>query len=223
MPRPAELRLLTTLNAFDSPIHSTWGSGYDDQQQRNHSLEFTWAAYQQLRQHAPASLAIFAVKNMGEVNVDAVDEAQSVQAHLVDGNFFSALQVRPIVGRAILPSDDIASANNAVAVISYGFWQRTFSGSASVCGRTIRVNDSPVTVIGVNPQGFTGVEEAQRSPDLFLPLAYIRILKPHLGRNPLPDAPGLAWVEIFARQRPGTDQAAAEAALNVISIPRFFK
>ena len=45
-----------------------------------------------------------------------------------------------------------------MAVISYEYWTRRFARSPSVIGKTIALNEVPVTIIGVNPEYFTGIE-----------------------------------------------------------------
>ena len=55
------------------------------------------------------------------------------------------------LGRPIQPADDAVAGQGAVAVISDGFWARAFGRSPSVIGKTIELNLTPITIIGVNP------------------------------------------------------------------------
>ena len=95
---------------------------------------------------------IFAFKNLGRANATVDGNARSVSAELVSGNFYQQLQVQPQLGRTILPSDDQVPGTGAVVVISDSFWNRVFHRSPAVIGKTITVNMSPMTIVGVNPE-----------------------------------------------------------------------
>ncbi|HJU89470.1 MAG TPA: ABC transporter permease [Gemmatimonadaceae bacterium] len=80
-------------------------------------------------------------------------EAERIKASLVTAEIFDVFRVRPILGRAILPSDNVTNGE-PVGVISYGLWQSRFGGDPSVIGRVIQLNGRPRTIIGVLPAGF---------------------------------------------------------------------
>src|SRR5262249_61413188 len=82
-------------------------------------------------------------------------------------------------GRGIRPLDD-TSASDAVAVISDGFWQREFARSPAVLGTTMKLNDVPLTIIGVNPKGFTGAASTlpPQTPDVIVALAKATLVTP---------------------------------------------
>ena len=88
---------------------------------------------------------------------------------------------QPDAGRAILPADDRRNADGTVAVISEAFWARRFGRDRSVLGQTIRINQVPVTIVGVNPPAFTGFT-AGRQPDVFLPVTAQPALLPRRSR-----------------------------------------
>lgn len=69
-------------------------------------------------------------------------------------NAFQVLGQTPIIGRDFAPSDGVPGAPS-VALLNYAFWERRFGKDPSVIGRSFRLADKPVTVIGVMPQGFT--------------------------------------------------------------------
>jgi predicted permease len=139
-----------------------------------------------------------------------------VQLQLVSGNYYQQLQVKPVLGRPLLPLDDGAPGTGAVAVISDGLWSRRFGRSPGVLGKTITVNMTPVTIIGVNPRGFTGAESVQQSPDLFLPLSMIPLLSGQLGDSgPLLTSTKLYWVQLMARARPGVSEERARLSLDL--------
>ena len=101
----------------------------------------------------------------------AIPEARSMRALVTSPNYFAVLGVRPVAGRVFDTQDDHTDA--AVAVIAHSAWQREFSGDPSVVGRTIRVADQFVHVIGVAPDGFIGIDRLRpgsRNPDIWLPM-----------------------------------------------------
>jgi predicted permease len=131
----------------------------------------------------------------------------------VTGNYFSELGVRPAAGRLLVDDDlDLRAITSApVVVLGYSFWQREFRGDPSVVGRTIRVESTPLTVIGVAPRGFMGFGLIME-PDVTVPI----ILQPRMMDVPVADfALGrINAVRIVGRLRPGAtiDQARAELA-----------
>lgn len=134
--------------------------------------------------------------------------AGQANSHLVSGNFFSVLGAEPVLGRPIAPADADTPGRNAVAVISYRYWQQVLSGDPSVVGRSIAINGTPFTVIGVMPSKFFGVELNEDSPDMWLPLTMQQevMLQPSLL-----DPRSLFWLHMMGRLNPGTNVKQAQA------------
>src|SRR5262245_23026280 len=82
----------------------------------------------------------------------ADEEPRVTVGVLVNGDFFSALDVRPVLGRGFNPDEDQVPGRIAVVVISYGTWQREFGGRPDVIGQRIRLNAVEFAVIGVAPE-----------------------------------------------------------------------
>src|SRR4030095_10232014 len=78
--------------------------------------------------------------------------------YLATGNYFEALGVSPAIGRFFTPQEDRQPGAAPLAVLSYDTWQARFGGRADIVGRSIDINGSPYTIVGVAPQGFHGVE-----------------------------------------------------------------
>jgi predicted permease len=124
--------------------------------------------------------------------------SEPATAHEVSGAFFSSLGVQPLIGRAIGPDDDRAGAANRVAVLSYALWSRRFGRDPSTLGAQVHLSGGTVTVIGIMPPRFFGLDR-ERVPDLWIPLSAD------------PD-PGDVWV--LGRLRPGISIARARAQLS---------
>jgi predicted permease len=80
-------------------------------------------------------------------------EAERIKASLVTAEIFDVFRVKPIVGRPILPSDNITNAE-PVGLLSYGLWRARFGGDPAVVGRVIQLNGRPRTIVGVLPPDF---------------------------------------------------------------------
>jgi len=218
VPHAENLRLLAwTGTRRHVAVHDTWGDWNKLPDGRVASNVFSYPVYQQLKAENSVLDDLLAFKDTG-MNATIQGEAQQVVTEMVSGNYYDALQVRPVLGRAILPSDDAAPGQGAVAVISYGLWEREFGRSPAALGQIIKLNDVPLTIVGVNPRGFTGAESTLTSPDVFVPLSMQPLVSPASWDGP--DALSLLasthewWVSVMGRARPGVSDAQAEAALN---------
>jgi len=102
------------------------------------------------------------------INIGINGESEVGEGQLVSGGFFSVLGAEAIAGRTIFDSDDRASATTSVVVISHRYWQRRFGSDANVVGRSVDLNGSPFTIVGVLPSEFFGVMPGY-TPDLYIP------------------------------------------------------
>ncbi len=86
-------------------------------------------------------------------------KSEVVDCMYVGGNFFDVLGLEPAIGRLISSQNDrVGSADAAVAVISWSYWQSRFNLDPAVLGRSVLVNGVPATIIGVTPREFVGVQ-----------------------------------------------------------------
>jgi predicted permease len=221
VPHPGQLRLLTMGGDAKVVIHMIWGNADElpDPQHQNQLVRydgFTYPVYQQLRANNHVLQDLFAFKSLGRVNVTVNGAAQPADAQLVSGNFYQQMQVQPVLGRSILPSDDGAPGSGTVAVISDGFWSRAFGRSPAVLGKVIDVDMTPVTIVGVNSRSFSGAESVQQSPDLFMPLSTMPLFRAPFGDSkPVLASTQLYWLQVMARARPGLSDEQARASLDV--------
>src|SRR5438445_577191 len=84
------------------------------------------------------------------VNLTGAGEPEELVALAVTPDFFPTLGVSALAGRTFAV-DEGPDGHDAVAVLSFGLWQRRFAGDAGVVGRTIQINGHPIAVIGVMP------------------------------------------------------------------------
>ena len=93
---------------------------------------------------------------------------ERARAEIVSGSYFSVLGVRPHLGRLIDPSDNRQPDAHPVVVLSHDYWTTTLGGAADVIGRRVLLNNHPMTVIGVAPATFRGVDLAG-TPKVWIP------------------------------------------------------
>jgi len=102
-----------------------------------------------------------------------------------------------------------------VLVLSHSAWQSRFGSDPSVVGKSVRLNGSPYTVIGVAEEGFNGVRLGG-VVDLFVPLSMAMRLMPDAGG--MSERRGAVWLEMFGRLAPGATAAMAQAELSTIAV-----
>ena len=141
-------------------------------------------------------------------------EPQSIYGEYVTGNFFPALGVEPALGRLLRPEDDRLGSEAAVAVLSWSYWTSRFAGDRAIVGRQIVVNSVPVTVVGVAPRRFTGIEIATR-PELWLPTATEAMIE-----RPSQRQSGRMFLAVMARLKPGVSIEQATTEMRVLDRPR---
>jgi putative ABC transport system permease protein len=95
-----------------------------------------------------------AAYGFAQVNWITENESEQILLQVVSGNYFSVLGARPAMGRGFVADED--QKPTAVIVLSHGFWERNFGQDRAIVGRTLTLNRTPFTVVGVAPKNFTG-------------------------------------------------------------------
>jgi len=138
--------------------------------------------------------------------------ARLASGEVVSGDYFSTLGVKAVVGRTLGPEDDSLSASPAV-VLSFSFWQSAFGGDRSVVGRTIALNGTPFTILGVADPSFTSLSPG-KTQDLFLPLSMLP--REHIGWGSDALSINNWWLVIVARLKPGGSITQAQEATSLV-------
>ena len=122
----------------------------------------------------PYSPTLFASSTVVSSGVNLFDGAVTdrVRCELVSGNYFDVLGVGAAAGRTLGPDDDRTPGSHPVVVLSYAFWQRRFAGAPDVVGRSVTVNGTPFTVVGVAKRGFFGTKPGF-GPDIWASLMMV--------------------------------------------------
>lgn len=169
--------------------------------------------YRDLRQKSRsfAGLAAYRLTTLAAAT-DPAAPAQVRFAVLVSGNFFRVTGVEPAIGRAFLP-DEAGTPGRAVAMINYDYWRSQFAASPSVLGGTVRLNGIVFTIVGVTPEGFTGLDRFV-NPSIFVPLGMAQRLGAEPS-DPLEDR-GRHDLVVKGRLADGASREVAQAELATI-------
>ncbi|MEO6239195.1 MAG: ABC transporter permease, partial [Vicinamibacterales bacterium] len=136
--------------------------------------------------------------------------ARQVEGELASAGYFALLGATPVAGRVFTTVEDEERDAHPVAVVSYPFWTRELGGAAAAIGRTITVNDRAVTVIGVLPRGFTGLDD---DTDVWIPMGMLALSEPAR----LYDTRSSRWLGVVGRMKPGVSLRQANADVTTIA------
>jgi macrolide transport system ATP-binding/permease protein len=175
---------------------------------------FPYPAFETLREENPVLSTLFGYFNGLHHNLAIRGQAMNASTEYVTGEYFRVLGVLPAAGR-LIDSDDDRPGAAPVAVISFATSQNRFGGRSNAIGQSILVDNVPLTVIGVAPPEFFGVDP-EVVPDVYLPL-HTNVLVDGAEAARMYGNGNFYWIEMMGRLRPGVSLAKAQAAL----APRF--
>ena len=123
-----------------------------------------------------------------------------------------ALGVAALAGRMLEPADDLPGGGAAglTAVISYRLWRERFGGSLAAIGARVTLDRQPITIVGITPPAFLGVEVG-RPFDVIMPIRTEPIVLPSIAFDD-----SIAWLNIVVRMKPGMSIESATAALRAV-------
>ena len=171
----------------------------------------SYPLYQDLQQKAePLSEVI--CRRLFETSVAIDNQTERVDTEMVSGNYFTMLGVKPAIGRVFnSQEDDQVFQGHPVAVISYAYWDSRFARDPNVVGKKIRINDYPMTIVGVSQQGFSGLDPA-RTPMIRVPILMKPVMVPEWAWLD-PANRRARWVQVFGRLKPGYTVESAKAPI----------
>jgi predicted permease len=175
------------------------------------SPSFTNVLWEQVRDHQDVFSSTFA---WGQARMDlaAGGEAHYAATLIASGLLFDALAVRPAVGRLLMPSDDVSGCAG-VAVLAHGFWLDRYGGDPNVVGRSVTLDRHTFPIVGVAPDGFTGLNVGWKF-DVAIPICAAAVFDPTPTRLV---QRSWWWLTVAGRLKPGVTTEAANAKLAAIS------
>src|SRR6267143_1043313 len=189
-------------------VSTTHDSSFDD---------FSYREYLDIRGKTKSYDGVIANADMEAVGFSAEPAAtpRIKGGMMVSGNYFHVLGVEPRLGRGFQEDEDQVPGRNAVVVLGPDFWKREFASDPSVLGRTIRLNGTEFTVIGVAPETFPGLLIFGH-PDFYMPLAMARVFSTNRQKNFFEDRDDRE-LNVKARLKPGTTLEQAQNELAVLA------
>lgn len=173
-----------------------------------------------MREAVGDSSRIAAMAGISRLYATIGERPEAVVGQLVTGNFFSLLGVRAQQGRLISPSDDRELGGSPVAVITDQFWERRFGRDPAAVGRVVRLNDFPVTIVGVLQPDFGGLTVGN-PVDFFAPVTMQQPLRWRSSsysldsdtRKPWVPQNGISWLTLITRAT-GSDSSRIATLMN---------
>jgi predicted permease len=171
----------------------------------------SYPLYQDLQQKAEP-LSEVLCRRLVPASLSIDNQTERVEAEMVSGNYFSLLGVKPAIGRVFnSQDDDQVYRGHPTVVLSHSYWVSRFARDPGVVGKNIRVNDYPMTIVGVSAEGFSGLDPAQ-SPQIRVPILMKEVMMPDFGWLRMDDRRA-RWVQVFGRLKPGYTVKSAQAPL----------
>ena len=182
-------------------VRSKPGSGLEGE------FAYSYVLFRQLGEAAQPFGEVIAKAGFGlrKFGVDG-DSSERVVGEAVSANFFSALRVKPAIGRVLQPQDDNRLGGERVAVLSQAFWTRRFQSSPSVLGQTIQYKETPYTVVALPSQIY--YLEAEASIDIWVRSRDAErawLTNPHNG-----------WLSVLMRLHPGLNPRQVQGTLDAV-------
>jgi predicted permease len=167
---------------------------------------FSYPFYKRFREQSNVFAGVYATGRSERLNLEG--SAERPLARFVSDNYFSVLQVSPLMGRTFTKEE------GPVVVISYAYWERHFQRASDVIGSKLQINGAPFTIIGVTPREFFGDVVGYQS-DIWLPIEAQPQANP--GRNYL-NEPKTQWLQLMGRLAPGVSLAQATTVTNTVGL-----
>lgn len=170
------------------------------------SESFSWPNFVDIRAQSKTIDKVTAYTQTSSFLYQTGGEPEKFNGSLVTADLWPMVGVKPLLGRGILPREDVFG-QNPVVVISQEMWQRRFGGDPQIVGKQIRLGTKPKTVVGVMPRGFKFPVNLATT-DFWMSLGQ-NIEEEGGGR-------GAIWMNVVARLKDGVTREQFDAELKTI-------
>jgi predicted permease len=203
LPLPAPQQLVAVYSFDKKTAHYVSSSypDFEDFSKRNRSFQHL-SAYVRL----PLNLAVG-------------DTAERISVEAVSADYFSMLELPPLAGRAFSrQEDDKSSSSPAVVMLGEALWRNRFAKDPNLVGKTIRIEGSPLTVIGIVPARYRGANlNWGNPPQAWIPLSTVPLVLPRFKKADIFHQRSARWLVLLGRLRVGFTVSQAEAELQLIA------
>lgn len=215
--------LATAFTLFDAYVlrppavrdpHSLYEASWHSRDGAWHT--FTWPEFERMDRSRAAFSDDFAYMNL-QMRL----HGEPAIGQLVSGNYFDLLGVHAALGRTLRPDDARVPGTGRVVVLSHDTWEAAFGADSTVIGTTVVVNAERLTIVGVAPRGFGGLEMVPL--EFWIPITMAGVLDS--TRDVFASSPNaashslLAGVRVIGRLRPGVTPRQAAAMLGALLRP----
>jgi putative ABC transport system permease protein len=179
------------------------------------ALESAVSSFEAIASFTSASVSLAFEPPTSAYSSPIAREPEQIDGEIVSSEYFRALRVVPIAGRLLQPADNDESGRagaQPVVLVSAQIWRRRFGADSSLVGHDVRINDVPLTVVGILPDGFSGLSGRA---DVWIP----RSLAPRLTYSDYLTTPQ-HFINVVARLKDGVSLERANAEVAAIG-PRF--
>lgn len=183
---------------------------------------FSYPMYRQFVADNKTMSDLVACAPFGRLNVIVNGQAELATAFISSGNYYQMLGVGARIGRTLLPEDDTPGAPPA-AVISSKYWHSRFGTDPAAVGKTVKMNNVMITIVGVLPPDFMGIQQPiAELPEVSVPLALMPQLEappPTATGAPSPsrlEQPTYWWLQVMGRLKPGATPAQVKGNLESV-------
>ncbi|HEY2849112.1 MAG TPA: ABC transporter permease [Gemmatimonadaceae bacterium] len=174
--------------------------------------DMEYARYLDLRRWT-SSFSQFAGFAQRQLAVGTGSDVQQVYVSTVNAEYFDFFDARAALGRFFTAAEDSTPRGAEVGVLGYNYWKLHYGGDSSVIGSRVNVDNFAVTIIGVAPKGFTGVQDVYQSA-LYIPITtYAGSRANRKDATEYYTHYNWGWMEVMARRKPNVTVAAASADL----------
>lgn len=174
------------------------------------SNAFSYPEFNDYRRENSALSGLLAF-NRTEVELRTGDATERVPSEFVSGNYFEVLGLAAATGRTFQPDEDLTPGTQPVVVVSEAFRRRKF-GVLDPIGKSITLNDIPLTIIGVTPENFTGMI-LERPTEIWVPV----LMHPQLAKSKFIEKRTDRSLQMLGRVRPDLAVGAAETQMDQLA------
>jgi putative ABC transport system permease protein len=135
---------------------------------------------------------------------------ERIRVDWVSESYFRVLGIQPVLGRSFLPEEDSTPDSHPVMVVSHNLWQRRFNSDPGLVNSTVRLNDNNYTVVGIMPEGFSGVDG---DTEIWLPIMMISAVRAATVLNDR----GASWHEVIARLKANVTLRQAQKEIETVT------
>ena len=151
--------------------------------------------------------------SLDDFNLAGDGKAERVLGEVVTDSYFPLLGVKAALGRTFLPEENQTPMARPVALIGYGVWQRRYGADPSVLGKTLDINETRYTIVGVMPQGFHGF---RAQAEIWIPMMMRDAAWPQAAKFDFLHNRDIHWHRAIGRLKPGITVERARADMEAI-------